>query len=162
MRTIFIFVSSIIFFLGSHAQEFTLEVSVKGIKDIKGDLLISLYNDPSSFPKAEGSLKKSMLNVKNNEESFLFQGLDQGSYAFAIFQDLNGNKILDADSNGIPLEPFTFSKDAMGKGRPPTWDEACIQLNNNTSESVKLKDLSKLRNLINKLQADDKKNKKGS
>ncbi|ANY84779.1 hypothetical protein BB934_38335 (plasmid) [Microvirga ossetica] len=58
---------------------------------------------------------------------FTFPELLPGTYAIAIFQDLNGNGRLDRTPLGLPLEPYGFSNDA-GRLRRPTFAGASIQV----------------------------------
>lgn len=58
---------------------------------------------------------------------FTFPELLPGTYAIAVFQDLNGNGRLDRTPLGLPLEPYGFSNDA-GRLRRPTFAGASIQV----------------------------------
>jgi uncharacterized protein (DUF2141 family) len=58
---------------------------------------------------------------------FTFTGVPPGTYAVAVFQDLNGNRRLDRTPLGLPLEPYGFSNDA-GRLRRPTFAGASIQV----------------------------------
>ena len=58
---------------------------------------------------------------------FTFTEVPPGTYAIAVFQDLNGNRRLDRTPLGLPLEPYGFSNDA-GRLRRPTFAGASIQV----------------------------------
>ena len=60
---------------------------------------------------------------------FTFTEVPPGTYAIAVFQDMNGNKRLDRTPLGLPLEPYGFSNDA-GRLRRPTFASASIQVAN--------------------------------
>jgi uncharacterized protein (DUF2141 family) len=51
-----------------------------------------------------------------------------GKYAVAFFQDLNGNQKLDTNLFGVPKEGFGFSRDAMGKLGPPSFEAAALDI----------------------------------
>lgn len=48
-----------------------------------------------------------------------------GSYAIAVFHDVNGNGELDRNFIGLPSEPYGFSND-VGRRGPPNFDAARI------------------------------------
>ena len=58
---------------------------------------------------------------------FTFPQVPPGTYAIAVFQDLNGNGRLDRTPLGLPLEPYGFSNDA-GRLRRPTFANASIRI----------------------------------
>jgi uncharacterized protein (DUF2141 family) len=58
---------------------------------------------------------------------FTFADVPAGTYAIAVFQDLNGNGRLDRTPLGLPLEPYGFSKDA-GRLRRPSFPAASIEV----------------------------------
>ena len=58
---------------------------------------------------------------------FTFTEVPPGTYAVAVFQDLNGNRRLDRTPLGLPLEPYGFSNDA-GRLRRPTFAGASIRI----------------------------------
>ena len=58
----------------------------------------------------------------------MFGDVLPGKYAIAFFQDENGNGKLDTKRFGVPSEPFGFSRDAMGKLGPPSFEAAALDL----------------------------------
>ncbi|MEE1610647.1 DUF2141 domain-containing protein [Microvirga sp. CF3016] len=48
-----------------------------------------------------------------------------GSYAIAVFHDINGNGRLDRSFIGLPNEPYGFSND-VGRRGPPSFEAARI------------------------------------
>lgn len=58
---------------------------------------------------------------------FTFADVPAGTYAVAVFQDLNGNGRLDRTPLGLPLEPYGFSRDA-GRLRRPSFSSASIEI----------------------------------
>jgi uncharacterized protein (DUF2141 family) len=58
---------------------------------------------------------------------FIFTQVPPGTYAIAVFQDINGNRRLDRTPLGLPLEPYGFSNGA-GRLRRPTFAGASIQV----------------------------------
>jgi uncharacterized protein (DUF2141 family) len=56
---------------------------------------------------------------------FTLRNVKPGSYAVAVFHDLNGNGRLDRNFIGLPNEPYGFSND-VGRRGPPNFDGALI------------------------------------
>jgi uncharacterized protein (DUF2141 family) len=67
-----------------------------------------------------------IVEVKDTIETIIFDGIQKGDYAVTIFQDLNGNGILDKSLLGIPAEPYGFSNDARGRMGPPKFKDAAF------------------------------------
>jgi uncharacterized protein (DUF2141 family) len=55
-------------------------------------------------------------------------GLAPGRYGIKVFQDVDGDGKMSANPFGIPIEPFGFSRDAMGAGGPPAWADAAFEM----------------------------------
>lgn len=117
----------------SHAAELTIEVS--NISELKGQVMIALYTNGETWlgKAARGS------GAAANAEKVLvkFADVPAGSYAAAVYQDVNGNGKMDSNVMGIPTEPFGFSNNATGRFGPPKF-EAAKFLMADTATSIKL------------------------
>ena len=107
-----------------------------------GTAAATLYVDASGIQAGMGTVYASLCVGGLEEQSctfgqaspaqaealrFAFTEVPPGTYAIAIFQDLNGNRRLDRTPLGLPLEPYGFSNDA-GRLRRPTFAGASIQV----------------------------------
>jgi len=112
------------------AQELNdLEVLIKNIELIEGDLYLTLTSDSSLFPMGEVEEKyRKILQVREPQMIIVFKNLPDGFYAMAIFQDLNHNQELDKKKFGIPAEPFAFSNGALRKFSPPFFEQAKFKI----------------------------------
>lgn len=103
-----------------------LQVEVSGITQIKGEIVLSLFDQKGLW------LRKAVLNSKvaatGEKVVLIFPGLAEGEYALSAFQDLNGNVNLDRNAIGIPSEPYGFSNDAAGNFGPPSFDDAKVKM----------------------------------
>jgi uncharacterized protein (DUF2141 family) len=62
-----------------------------------------------------------------------------GTWAVLAYQDENDNGKLDRNLIGIPSEKYGFSRDAAGRFGPPKFDEAAIEVGDQTAiTSIKL------------------------
>ncbi len=108
------------------AQDLTMHIT--GIKQGKGVILIALFNGEAGFPsdtkKAVELLRatpvdgKAELTVKN---------LLPGRYAVSLFQDTNGDGILNTNFLGIPKEGYGVSNNAFNTFSAPIYKEASFQ-----------------------------------
>jgi uncharacterized protein (DUF2141 family) len=128
--------TALVLWLGSAslAQAASLQVVVSGITSAEGRVLISLCtNDFSAQNCIMGRTAPSTPGVMK----FAFPDVEPGIYAIAVFQDLNGNGILDKTQNGLPLEPYGFSNGA-GRSAAPRFGQAAVQVSSGAAISVRL------------------------
>lgn len=57
---------------------------------------------------------------------FVFEDLPAGDYAIKVFQDEDGDQVLDIGFFG-PEEAYGFSNGARGLFGPPPWEEASFR-----------------------------------
>lgn len=103
-----------------------LIVQVENIKEVKGSLMIAIYNHEDHF------LSKEMMSdgkiIKSSNMEFAFKGLSEGTYAISLFHDENNNGKLDANFIGIPSEPYAFSNNAKGMFGPPSFEQCKFEV----------------------------------
>lgn len=119
----------------------TLEISIAGLKNNNGKILIALYNNEDGFNKPEKVFKEYYVDIVSIPLKITLNNLPSGTYAFALFHDENNNRILDKNLIGIPKEGFTFSNNALGSFGPPPFDKAkfTISASKPTTQALKLK-----------------------
>jgi len=120
-----------------NANAADLTVEVTGIAQSDGQVVVSLFN------QSEGWLRKGMSSngaaAKAGTVKVSFPGLSEGDYAVSVIHDVNGNRKLDTNPVGMPIEPYGFSNDAAGNFGPPSFDQAKFKLGpDNKSITIKL------------------------
>ena len=55
--------------------------------------------------------------------------LSYGTYAVAVYHDINDNRKLDRTRLGIPKEPYAFSNNPKAKWSPATFEDSKVKLN---------------------------------
>lgn len=118
------------------AQSYRLTLDVVGMKEKKGNLLISVYNS------AEDYLKKPVKTLTTPADALtkrVVLELESGTYAVVIYQDLNSNGKVDRNFFRLPTEPCGFSRDARPKMGPPRYKPASFSLNEDTEIRIKIK-----------------------
>ena len=117
------------------AQSLTLEV--RDIDRVQGFLYVAVYSSPNHFLKKP--LAGFRVEVKGKTVTIPCEGLPKGTYALALYQDLNGNGTLDTGAFGIPTEPTAFSHDAQGAMGPPSFEQCSFTLRGDTTLVVHLR-----------------------
>ena len=100
-----------------------LEVTVKALRNDKGQLRMAIYNDPGEFPRGN-EIRSLDISVKSGDVTGLFRGIKPGTYALAIHHDENLNNKMDTNFVGMPNEGYGFSNDARVFLTPPTFEAA--------------------------------------
>ena len=114
-----------------------LVVTVEGVKDMEGSILISLSNTPDTFMKQ--GFKGQIVKVKDKKMVIHFDDIPSGIYAVSLFHDKNDNRKLDTGLWGIPKEKYGFSNNAKGKMGPPSYDACTFKIEKDTNITINLK-----------------------
>ena len=87
-----------------------VELTIKGIRSTKGQLLIGVFKDNESFQKEKAykNLKFDKTAVVNGTLTVKFD-LEPGVIGFSLLDDENSNGKMDYNFIGYPLEGFGFS-----------------------------------------------------
>lgn len=90
-----------------------------------GELVIALFDSAEAFERRSGSLRSTILPVDDKETlEWRVDDLSPGEYTAVVFQDLDGDRVLDKGRLGIPKEPYGFSNDARSTFGPPPYEQA--------------------------------------
>jgi uncharacterized protein (DUF2141 family) len=108
-----------------------LRVNVLGA-DKPGKVIGYVYGDRQTFAKFTAPVATLTCDPHDGGCLASIPNLMPGKYAIVAFEDLNGNGDLDTNFLGIPVEPYGFSNDAMNPIRSPTFDEAGVELADET------------------------------
>ena len=104
-------------------------VHLKTLEEPRGDVHIAVFDSEAHFMQAEKRIAGIVVPIKSAETAEIQVGrLPYGSYAIAVFQDLNNNGKLDKNTLGIPTEPYAFSNNPKAKWRPATFRETRFEL----------------------------------
>ncbi|QNL97610.1 DUF2141 domain-containing protein [Treponema sp. Marseille-Q4132] len=120
-RTLFfrmIFFATLYSLYSQAADDKTLcdvEIVVTGIKENSGTIVISIHDSSESFRKHIPY--RNVEQAATGEKAVYRIRLKAGDYAFCVYHDVNGDGKLNANTIGIPKEPFGFSN-YDGKGPP--------------------------------------------
>lgn len=117
-----------------------ITIKVEGLKENTGRVGVMIFNQADGFPTEKGKAFLSKEVAVNGDKLILeFPDLPMGKYAVALIHDVNGNRSLDKNFMGIPLEPFGFSGNKSIYFGLPNFNEAAIELSSKEVErSIKL------------------------
>lgn len=100
-----------------------IEVSVTNVTSEKGTVEFALYTKDSFFKEPLVS-KSAVINGKIS--TVIFENVPAGTYAIVCYHDINENKRMDFEMNGMPLEDYGATNNVMEMG-PPTFENAKFQ-----------------------------------
>jgi uncharacterized protein (DUF2141 family) len=116
-------------FVSLQAQNAKIRIEFSGINQIKGEMMIALYNNGNGFP-GNGALayQTKSFAITNTNPIVEFNSIPYGTYAVAYYQDLNSNRKLDTNWLGIPTEPYGFSNNVTATFAPPDFKAAAFEV----------------------------------
>ena len=97
------------------AEAATLVIRAEGLRAADGMVYVGICD--RSFDEATCPYR-DRARARAGTVEFRVPNVKPGSYAIAIFHDLNGNAKLDRNLIGLPNEPYGFSNDVGRRGIP--------------------------------------------
>ena len=88
-----------------------LQVAVIGLRNDKGHVTCSLFNDPKAFPRGE-EFREEHSPVHGDAALCIFKDIPAGKYSVVVYHDENANGHFDQNAFGMPLEGYGFSNNA--------------------------------------------------
>ena len=128
MRRSFFFLTLLGSFLPLSLAAAVLKVDVKGLASDRGDVHVALYDTPAAFPDSDGMIIETKVLVHSGMARAIFDGLNPGRYAVAVYHDENGNHSFDQGIFGIPLEAYGFSSGARAFFAAPSFEAAAFDV----------------------------------
>ncbi|MDB5818949.1 MAG: putative signal peptide protein [Rhizobacter sp.] len=120
----------------TQAHAFDLTIEVTNTKPAMGTVNAAVYAS-ADWMKDGYAVQASM--VQAAEKTVLtFKGLAAGKYGVALYQDENRNGKFDTNVVGVPVERYGFSRNAQGRMGPPSFDDAAVDLQADTTIAVAL------------------------
>ena len=130
---------SFIFFVSiAYAQTGTLTVEISEIQGREGAISVGLYTSAESFPETEKSFNGRIMKVTGEKAVATFEDIPAGTYAIAVFHDINSNSKLDTNFLGIPKEGYAFSNNVSGTFGPPDFEDASFKLDGGKTVEIKM------------------------
>lgn len=133
-----------LFFISNslHAQTQNVKVTVSGVKSDKGQLVLNVFTDQTSFEK-ETPAKKIQIDKKKlvNGSTVVTIPLEPGVYGITLLDDENSNGDMDRNLLKMPREGFGFSNFYLEKMKRPTFEDfkILVTANHDTRAEIKVK-----------------------
>ena len=101
----------------------TIIVTVPVVSE--GGSVLAALEDEAHFMK--NGLQSQEGIIVNGQSTITFTNVTPGTYAVVLFHDKNGNKQMDFDMNGMPMEAYGVSNNVMSYG-PPQWIDSKFEV----------------------------------
>ena len=102
----------------------TIKVTV-AVPNNEGNVVFGLF-DENTFMKA-APLQGLESEIVDGKATIIFTNIAPGTYGITLFHDKNGNKVMDFEPNGMPIEMYGVSNNVMTFG-PPQWNDAKFEV----------------------------------
>lgn len=117
----------------------TVEVSVTGLRNMKGQLLVCLTTNPKAFPDCSKDKTSVRMAVRTeNAGNFRITAPATGTYAIAVVHDENSNNKMDV-AIFLPREGFGFSRNPTITVGPPSFKSASFAVAGDTHQTIRMK-----------------------
>lgn len=113
--------------LCSSAIAADLRVEISNADPANGPVYFALFDSEAGFDARE-RIAQAISGDGDQRPAAVFSDLSAGDYAVTVFQDSNHNHKLDTNLQGVPIEPYGFSRNAVGNMGPPGFAAAAISL----------------------------------
>ena len=124
-----------------HKETYSLTITVKELRNLKGHVQFTIYNKDKSIPdeKFEGYyLMKTGVIDNNSEARVTFKNLPKGKYAVNILHDENKDGKIDKGWV-LPTEGVGFSNfESIGLRNRPKFSKASFELDKDKTVAVKI------------------------
>ena len=123
-------------------SETSIEVTVTGLRDAKGQVAVTLYaDDPKHFLVKHGSLYSGRVTAVAPVTKMCLYVPKPGVYGLAVYHDANGNGKFDRGGLiGLPLEAYGFSNNPATLFSLPSFRSVRLDIaHSGMTTSIKLK-----------------------
>ena len=114
-----------------------LTLHFAGVQAHQGKVLIAVY-DEAGWTNGK-PVRVGMADAATADVTVTIEGLAPGRYGVKVFHDRDGDGKMGMNPFGMPLEPFGFSRDAMGVGGPPAWADAAFDVTADAVQTITLR-----------------------
>jgi uncharacterized protein (DUF2141 family) len=114
-----------------------LEILVNQIKPLKGDIYVMVHRKAENFFIADSAVARQKVRVTESSHRVVFEDLNPGRLAVAVYHDENLNGTMDVNEIGFPREGYGFSNNPPGPGRPK-FAQAAFDFSGNDRIEIKM------------------------
>jgi uncharacterized protein (DUF2141 family) len=103
-----------------------LILEINQVASASGVIWVGIYDSEANYLVKEKAIIREIRVHQKGKAQIHVRNLPYGTYAIALFHDVNGNGELDQNFFGIPTEPYAFSKTPATKWRLPYFREVAF------------------------------------
>lgn len=119
------------------AEPLRLTVSMSGLENNDGKVVVKLCNSQEGYERRDGApFKLAKVPIANKTSVAEFTGLAAEEYTLKIYHDENSNGEHDQNFMGIPKEDYAFSNNAGGMFGQPDYEEAVFTLSQDMTMEI--------------------------
>ncbi len=100
-----------------------LTLVITNLATATGPVVVGVYGTKNKFPDPREQLKVYTFTPHDKQLTAQIKDLPVGTYALAIYQDVNSNGKIDKNLIGIPTEPYAFSKNYKPTIKAPSFKD---------------------------------------
>jgi len=120
-------------------DQITLTIDVKRIRSSHGKIMALLFDQKDGFPSdAVSAHSKGKATINNLSSQIVFQHLQPGNYAIALFHDENDDSKLNKHWYGKPMEGVATSNNIVHHFSAPSYEECRFTLDRDMKVEVQL------------------------
>lgn len=116
----------------------TLTVNFDGITKSPGTIYVVMFDSEEAYSNSGKPAFTRRIEVNSDTASISIKDVSKGTYAIKSFLDSNGNKQMDTNIVGLPVEQYGFSNNA-GRFGPPSFEDAAFEVLGEHSISIRLR-----------------------
>lgn len=128
MKTLF-FIISIFLGMAEAPENADIVVQISNLERGRGSVNVALFRTAEDFTDNPYKTLRQQVKTGQSGASLTFENVSPGTYAIAVYQDLNENGELDTNFVGIPKEPYGFSNNYRPTMSAPSFEKAKFALN---------------------------------
>ena len=121
-------------------QKGDLTIAITQLRNQKGQVCVKLFSSSRAFPGGDDrGIPVKCVKITETPFTVTFKDIPLGSYAVSLFHDENGDREINRNGIGIPLEGFGFSRNPVLRAAPPKFGEAVFLVaGQNTSIQIQM------------------------
>ena len=129
--TILTIVFAIAAFLGTQAQTHSVTVTITGLENANGNLMLEMVDANDEV------VKQAIQPLTAKTCTIELKDVKPGTYGIRFFHDENSNNKMDTGAFGIPKEGYGFSNDARGFMGPPDLEDMLFEVKGDVKMTLK-------------------------
>ena len=111
-----------------------LLLTIENLGSETAPVLIGLYGINNEFLNEKDTFKKYRIIPSGNTLSAEITDLEYGTYAMALFQDMDSDGKISRNILGIPTDPYAFSNNFRPLFKAPSFEDCCFDYNEQEHE----------------------------